>query len=249
MMDFKAQDFIEPDFMSIGGYLILPIVAICVYVIGILLHAKIIKMSINVKEMTWKLDVTNSFLLMTHYAHILFMNLLTFFVHDVHNYTGKWFCYASKLLFYYGGFYMAAHTLVVAIMKYVMIVHWEMAMVVGHDRIKEIFFWIHFLHPTLMICLHFVIRPDFLFAYDAYRESDICLGDPKHNLDPARNESLTKLHNLCEFPPPPSDNSLEFLMYALRTSVCSIQFILFYFVLWNFLEIFFYILIFKFMRK
>ena len=249
MMEFTVQDFIETDYMSIGGILVLPVIALSVYIIGIFLHAKIIKTSIKGKEMTWKLDVTNSFLLMIHYAHVLFMTSLTFFVHDVHIYTGKWFCYASKLLTYYGNFYISAHTLVVVILKYIMIVHWEMAMIVGHDKIKEIFFWTNFLHPTLMISIHFVIRPDFLFAYDAYRETDICLGDPKHNLDPARNESLTKLHNLCEFDQPPLDNYLEFLVYVLRTSVCGIQFILFYCVLWNFLEIFFYILIFKFMRR
>ena len=186
------------------------------------------------KEMTWKLDVTNSCLLMIHYAHVLSMNFILFFIQDLHIYTGKWFCYLSKILTYYGNFYTSAHTLVVCLLKYIFIVHWKTAIAVGHEKIKEVFFWANLLHPIFMLSLHFLIRPDFLFVYDAYRETDICLGDPKGNLDPARNKSLTKLHNLCELVHPTSESLVEISIYWIRSSVCWVQFVFFYFVLWNF---------------
>ena len=134
-------------------------------------------------------------------------------------------------------------------LRSIFIVHWKTAIAVGHEKIKEVFFWANLLHPIFMLSLHFLIRPDFLFVYDAYRETDICLGDPKGNLDPARNKSLTKLHNLCELVHPTSESLVEISIYWLRSSLCWVQFVFFYFVLWNFLEIFFYILIFKFIHR
>lgn len=127
------------------------VIAICVYSIGVFLHAKIIIVSRTEKDMTWKLDITNSFLLIGHYTNIVFIHIVNFITNDFHIYIGRWFCYVSKAMVYYGVLYLTGHSLIVAIMKYVIIVHWQKVRDFGKSRIKELFFWLNFLHPIFMI--------------------------------------------------------------------------------------------------
>ena len=197
--------------------------------------------------MTWKLDITNSLILIIRYGFALFLKFLTLVVQDLHMYTGRWFCYVSRGISYCGTVYVSAHTLVVVIMKYIMIVHRDR---VGQDKIKQWFFLINFLHPGIMILLLFIVRPDFLLVWDGTsQEIDRCLGDPRNNLDPQRNHSLTKLHTLCEIEQPPIENYLEYSGYLARTGICWGHLIIFYVVKSNILEVLFYTLIFKFMCK
>ena len=248
-MDFTSSDIFAADWVTISGILILPMITLCVLTFGIYFHVKIIKISIKEKEMTWKLDITNSCILTAHYFHTVFMNLFTYMVQDLHNYTGNWFCYVSKGLSYYGGFYMSGHTLIVVIMKYILVVHWQKVLEIGQNKIKEIFFWLNFLHPIFMLLIHVMVRPDFFVVWDGYQHIDRCLGDPKHNLEPGTNKSFTKLHNLCDIIQPPTENYFEFTISVFRITICWIQTVVFYIVFGNFLEVLFYCLIFKFTHK
>ena len=225
------------------------LIAIAVYLIGIYLHSKIIKVSIKEKDMTWKLDVTNSSLLIAHYTQSLFMHGITFIVQDLHKYTGKWFCYAAKVTTYYGNQYVQGHTLVISIMKYIRIIHWEWAREFGEAKITKIFFWINFLHPISDILVHLFITPNFFWAYDGYQQIDRCLGDPKHNLVPGTNKSLTKLHNLCNLDDSDNQDTLEYSFYVVRKGTCWTQIVLFYCILGNFIEILLYSRIFWFMHR
>ena len=179
----------------------------------------------------------------------IFMHSITFFVEDLYMYTGVWFCYTAKVINYYLFMYAIGHSLIVSILKYVIIVHWEKAREFGKEKVVEIFFWVNFLHPTLMIIFQLMIRPDFFWAYDGMAQIDRCLGDPKHNWVPGSNKSLTKLHNLCEFVAPNQDNYLDYIIYACRTFFCGLTVALFYLILWNVFEMFLYSKIFGFMRR
>ena len=233
---------------EVASVLALPFIAICVYVAGLYLHSKIIKVSMKEKDLTWKLDVTNSSLLIVHYTHSIIMHVITFLVQDLYKYTGEWFCYASKVATYYGNQYVQGHTLVVSIMKYILIVNWEWAREFGNEKITKIFFYVNFLHPILDILVHLFITPNFFWAYDGYQQIDRCLGDPKFNLVPGSNKSLTKLHNLCDLNEPQEGHDLEYALYFVRNGTCWAQIVIFYCILWNFLEILFYSRIFWFMH-
>ena len=249
-MNFKIEDIFENDYLSVISISFLPLVAICVYGIGFYSHTKIIKISIKEKDMTWKLDITNSLILIFYYGFSLFMKFLTLVVQDLHTHTGRWICYVSRGISYCGIVYISAHTLVVAIMKYIMIVYWDRVMVFGKDKIKQFFFLINFLNPLIMILLLFIVRPDFLVVWDGTsQEIDRCLGDPKNNLDHERNHSLTKFHTLCELEQPPTENYLEYSGYLARSGICWVHLVTFYVVKTNVLEVLFYTLIFNFMCK
>ena len=228
---------------------ILAIVAMCLCIVGVYLHVKIIKVSIKDKEMTWKLDITNSGILIFLNVNAIFMHSITYLIGDLYTYTGEWFCYTEKVIAHYGNLYGLGHSLIVSILKYVIIVHWHAARAYGNENITEAFFWLNFLYPILMISFELISRPDFFWAYDGYAQIDRCLGDPKHNWDPISNKSLTKLHNLCEFSVLSNENYLEYGIKIFRIMICWLTVVLTYVIAWNIIEMFLYHQIFKFMRR
>ena len=226
------------------------IVAWVFYVIGVYFNIKIFKVAKEDKDITWKLDITNSCLLLFFNLNALFMRSITYFVDDVYMYTGgSWFCYTSKVIIHYGVLYIIGHSLIVAIMKYVNIVHWKKTRMFGKEKVQEMFFWINFLHPAVLILFQLMIRPDFFWAYDGMPQIDRCLGDPKHNWDPGANRSLTKLHNICEIVEPINVGHLEYIIHLVRIIACGFNVALYYILMWNLLEMFFYCQIFGFMRR
>ena len=249
-MNFKIEELSYSDCLTVTNILIPPLIAICVYCIGVYFHTKIILVSFKEKDMTWKLDITNSIILVVYHGYFLFMKIVTFVVQDLHSYTGTWFCYFSKGANYYGSLHVSAHTLVVAVLKYILIVHWDRALVLGHEKVKGIFLMFDILHPSLMLLFLFVVRSDFLVEWDGTSEEiDRCLGDPKNNLDPGRNHSLTKFHHLCQTHPPLDGDYFEHSVYHFKTTVCWTHCTIFYIYKSNFLEVLFYTLVFRFMRR
>ena len=224
-------------------------IAISVFCLAIWTHIKVIKLSKREKDMTWKLDTTNSCLIISIIVHRYLMHGITFIIQDLYLYTGKWFCYASKVLDLYGNLYMTAYSFIVASLKYVFIVRWEKVRDIGKEKTKTIFFWINLLHPIFTIILHLINRPDFLWAYDGFPQFDRCLGDPKENWSRGGNNSLTKLHNLCEFDEPFDNDLFEISVLYCRSTFCWLLVVTYYLVLLNILEILFYISIFRFTRR
>ena len=156
-------------------------IAVCLYCIGVYFHIKVINVSRRDKEMTWKLDLSNSCVLIAHQGYILIFDIISYTISDIYLHTGEWLCYFSRIFAYYGSLYTAGHSMIVSMLKYAIIVHWEMARDIGHEKIKKIFFVINLLHPSLMILLHFILAPDFAIVYDYFASVDRCLGDPKNN--------------------------------------------------------------------
>ena len=235
---------------DITSVLTLWTINVCTFLIGIFLHVRIIIVSKHEKGLTWKLDVTNSALSIAHFSHTIFLYAATYAVEDLYTYTGVWYCYVAKEIRYYGFLIVSHHSLVLSVMKYILIVYWEKVRDFGKDKVKEIFFFLSFLHPFFTIALHFLIRPDFLWVYDNFKEIDLCLGDPKHFWGPGSNGTQTKLHDLCmTLAAPDPDSYLEKIVYIMRGGCCWMQVISMYLIGWNFFEMVFYCRIFGFMRR
>ena len=189
-------------------------VSICCYSFGAYLHLRIIKVSRKDKELTWKLDVMNSVIILIMQFNNLSVKILTYGVTDLYLYTGEWFCYASKVIAFYSTTYVVGHSLIISILKYIMIVHWAKVRDWGNKKIVTIFSGVDILHPILLILIWLSIRPDFFWAHDGYAQIDRCLGDPKDVWNDAYDEllpnrSLTKTHNLCQFVGATQSSNLE----------------------------------------
>ena len=113
----------DSDIVAIITNVSLGVLVLCFYFIGVYLHSKIIVASKRDKEMTWKLDVINSVGISFHYAHVLILSGITYMIKDLYLYTGSWFCYLSKIITVSGMALVTGHSLIIAMMKYTMIVH------------------------------------------------------------------------------------------------------------------------------
>ena len=222
----------------------------CFLIVGCVLHSQIFRTARRDRDITWKLDATNSLFVMIHFLQYASMQLITYVIIDLYKYTGSWICYMTKVFTYYGGWYVQGHSLIIGLLKYFAIVQWKRSQEFGQERVKAIFFWLNILHPTIPIILWTIILPDFFLVWDGYSHVDRCLGDPKNNWLHNTNTTQTKIHSICiDIVANPPENNFEHFIYLCRSSLCWIEICFTYFVLWNIFEIFVYLSIFRFMHR
>ena len=222
------------------------VLVVCAYIIGIYLHTRVIIVSKKEKEMTWKLDIINSCVVLINYGHAIIMYSLTYLVADLHTFTGNWFCYISKALQLYGNTIVISHSFLISLMKYVMIVYQQKIASFGKTKMKSIFFWLTFLYPIYLNGMVTLARPDYLVVYDGINQANRCLG----RTGVYNNENMTKLLELCiNIPEPDQRMSLDYVVYIGRKSICWFHIILFLLNFMNVLEIFIYYQIFTYMKR
>ena len=222
------------------------VLVVCAYIIGIYLHSRVILVCKKEKEMTWKLDILNSCVVLINYGHVIIMYSLTYLVADLHSFTGNWFCYISKALTLYGNTLVISHSFLISLMKYVMIVFQQEIAAFGKTKMKSIFFWFNILYPIYLNGMVTLARPDYLVVYDGINQANRCLG----RTDVYKNENYTKLLDLClNIPEPRQRMSFDYVVYIGRTSVCWFHIILFLLNFTNVLEIFIYYQIFKYIKR
>ena len=225
------------------------IVVLGLYVVGIFFHTKIIKVCKKEKELTWKLDIFNSCSILFNYGTAIFMSGVTYINVDLYKYTGKWFCYTYKAINMYARSSISGHSAVISLLKYTIVVHYLKVRNIGQEKVKTIFFWIHVLYPIYINTVFSIVRPDYFNIYDAVSAANRCLGLSDVTSSQDGNKTANKLHNTCEIPEPTSKNSIEFVLYGCRISICWINVVLFYLNLWNIIECFLYFQTFRFMNR
>ena len=227
------------------------VLVVCVYIIGMYLHSRVILVCKKEKEMTSKLDIVNSCIVLVHYGHVIIMYSLTYLVDNLHTFTGKWFCYTSKALNLLGNTQVVSHSFIISMMKFIMIVYQERTVLFGKSKVKTMFFWLNILYPVYLNGMVSLARPDYLVVYDSINQANRCLGRTdiyKNEID--GNQTATRLHTLCmNIPEPLQKLSLEYVIYIARTSICWFHILLFFLNFFNILEIFVYYQIFRYMKK
>ena len=249
MTNVTAIDNGEPQSINTSIQITMCVLVVCLYLIGVFIHSKVISACKKDKQVTWKLDITNSYILIFYYANLIVMNGLTMFVKDLYLYTGSWFCYTYKVVTIYGNAFASGHSLVIALMKYVIIVQYIKVRKFGEEKVKRIFFWINLLYPAYIIGMFTLARPDFLIALGSVSPANRCLGKSDIISNQNSNKSVAKLHNMCDLSAPVSKVSFEYMIYGGRTTICWLHVVIAYSNFWNILEVFIYCAIFKFMRR
>ena len=103
------------------------VVASLIYFVGIYFHVKIIQVSKKDKDLTWKIDIANSIMMLFIFLQSIFMHSITYIIRDLHMYLGEWFCYLFKVIANYSNFYLFGHAFFISLTKYTVIVHWQKA--------------------------------------------------------------------------------------------------------------------------
>ena len=247
-MNSKENDELSPDIIA------LMVVAVVIYFWGVYFHLKIVEVSKKDKDITWKLDVANSIMIILIYSRSITMHCITYIIRDLYKYTGQWFCYVFKVLGIYSTFYLYGHALIISLTKYTIIVHWQKAREWGNKKVAMVYFWINIIHPGISILIWFCIRTDFIWAFDGWAQIDRCLGDPKDRWEDnfekmKENASLVLPHNLCQIIAPPQQDYIQYIIHMVRTFICWIHVGVHYGATTNFLEMAVYCKIFVFMRR
>ena len=232
----------------------LMVVSVVIYFWGVYFHVRIVQVSKKDKDLTWKLDIFNSIMMLFIFFQSIFMHTITYIIKDLYTYTGEWFCYLFKVIATYSNFYLFGHALIISLTKYTIIVHWQKAREWGNERVAMLYFWINIIHPVISILIWMCIRPDFFWAYDGMAHIDRCLGDPNDmwvdNFEGLmENKSLTKLHGLCQMNSPPKEDYIQYLINIFKACSCWLHVGYHYGAALNLLEMAVYVNIFVFMHR
>ena len=227
---------------NLASNIIIEILMITFFSIGVVFHIKIINVSKKEKDLTWKIDITNSILITFCFANVILIHTLTHWIDDLHLYSGEWLCYTFKVIIHYSLLFNGGQSAVVSIMKYLILVH-DDKFVHRKEELKTAFFWINILHPIFYIILHIILVPDFYVVYGGFSSVNTCLGKTKMDYE------KTKWWQLCNFDDELENQSTSYTVFVLKSLVCKTQVILIYVVQYNFLEIFFYTRIFSKMKR
>ena len=227
----------------------LGVYVLAVYLLGLNLHTKVIRVCRKEKHSSWTLDIIGSCVTMFYYGQMLIMRVITDIIDDLYLFTGEWFCYTYIAFHFYGLFHVSMHSMVIALFKYVNIVWQKKAAEIGNDTIKTVFNFISILSPAFVIIIFLSSRPDFFTAYRGMHVANSCLGKGDLNLTMSVNGSASKLHHLCDLSKPIEEISFETVLYVARRLLCWTNVVIFYLNLWNVTECIIYIRIFGFMRR
>ena len=121
-----------------------------VFCIGLFVQIKIIKVCKKEKNKTWQIHIFHSITMTVLFASRLIFMAIGYLSPSVFVTIGSWVCHIFRFVFLYGFISVLSNSLVIASMKFVLIVHAMKALAFGHSRIQKIFFWVNLLFPFIL---------------------------------------------------------------------------------------------------
>ena len=172
--------FYDPDISQIVNF----ICQALIFSVGLFLHIKIIHESIVERNKTWMIQISHAVVITILWGFLSPFQALTHFVPNLSSHIGSWICYVGRFIIFYGYHEVLAHSLWVAIEKYILIVHAMKARVFGEERIEKIFCWIQLGFPFLFSIIAMATTD-----YDTRAEVKSCFGFPHNGLQHSNSSS------------------------------------------------------------
>lgn len=122
-------------------------VQIILYIIGVVINIKIVLTCwINKKHnKSWQLHILYSLSCIIIFAFDIPYWLVTLCVPHLSNFTGEWICYLALFVNHFFISLIVMNSLMVAITKYIYVVHWDKALLYGDEKIQWTMFCISLL--------------------------------------------------------------------------------------------------------
>ena len=136
------------------------ILQIVFYVIGIIINAKIVLITWRTKEnnKSWQLHILYSVSCTLLFAFDIPFWLFALKVPHLSNLTGEWICYLGLFVNTLLIHILFVNSLMVAITKYIFVVHWDKALAYGHERVQWILFTSSLSLEFLIAVLHTAVK-------------------------------------------------------------------------------------------
>ena len=201
--------------------ILIAIVVTCLFAVGVYLQSKKIQVCWKEKDVTWKLEITNSIFITLNFIFVITLYGITHIVKDLYLITGKWFCFLSKILLSIGDAQIMGHSFIIAFVKFLVIIYAKTDNS-KKENIKKVFFYLNILYGTLVVGILNMIRSDFVFVYHSAL-ADRCLGGRGIILTYDNTSSSVNLPQLCDIPEPSQQVSFQYILYVIRKIICWID--------------------------
>ena len=214
-------------------------VRIVLYVIGLLINIRAILVCWRSREniKTWQLHILYSLVCTAHFCFIIPFSLISNTIPHLSKYVGEGACYFSSLTILLNTWIIHINSLMIAMVKYIFIVHWDSALLFGHTKIQWIVFAI-----SAAIPLYIAIVNTLLKDFGVFKIVKSCLGSQNFETD----ENLgMKSYSLCSM----EKDKFGYVAQVVLQIVCVSTKILSFLISTNMGEAFFYYKTFKKMKR
>ena len=220
---------------------------VLIYLVGLYLQIKTIMISKQNKDMTWKIDISHSIIMIIYYAFKIVFETIAHGIPKLSLFTGSWFCHLVLFINLYGMASIVGHSLHTSIHKYVFIEHQETVNNFGMEKARQISLWIYILNPAVF-AVSWMVRPHYRAIVSVNRCHGLQLQEPGKAANETIGEIAERLF-FCGLRDYDGYNSVDYFIYVASQVYCFLQTVLILIVVGNIIEIFFYKKIFYYMKR
>ena len=212
------------------------------FAIGLFINMRIIYVCLNDKSSkTRNIHIIYSIFSTIFYLFDIPFLAITNDVPNLSMYTGEWLCHIASFIIIFCIHIIFMNSFWVALMKYVFIVHWDRALLWGHEKIERTLLII-----SLVLPLIFTIIIVFTKDFDSYEALNSCYGIETRKLDPVDG---MKGFFLCDLTNLNTNDIRDYILYVIIQAMCISKSILTLPATTNLSEALFYYRIFKRMKR
>ena len=202
------------------------------FVIGFIINIKMVfvcwKSRKNCK--TWQLHICYCTSCTILFAFVIPFSIISHTIPHLSRYTGEVICYLSSFTILFNTWIIHINSLMVAIAKYIFIVHWNNALLFGHDKIQWIVLGISLLIPAYIAVISTCLKD-----VGVIHILSSCFGP----------ENRAKNDFLCHF----DEDEFGYIAKVVLQILCLSKFIISLVISTNICEAFFYYKTFKRMKR
>ena len=218
------------------------VLQILLYLVGFSINFKIVRESWKTRDnsKTWQLHIIYSVSCTILFGLEIPFLVISNAVPNLSGYTGDWLCYLALFNIQLFGTIITVNSVLVAITKYIFIVHWDKATAYGHEKIQLNVTIFALVSSLLNAVLSTVAKDDELFA-----SVTSCFGSE-------RTTEKTKVWKSLFFCPLDdifTNDKSEYAIKQLLQILCAAKSVLVYFMVSNLPEAVLYFKIFKNMKR
>ena len=156
----------DPKYIDLHSFTAATTTLIALFFIGLYIQIKIIIVSMREKGVNWKVNIVHTIVMITFFGVRISFEIATYFIPSLHLYTGSWFCYLTLFVNQFGAASLLSHSLVVAIYKYIYVMHNDFILSIGENKAGSISAWISIAMP-LVLGISFTARPSSFLSYSS----------------------------------------------------------------------------------
>ena len=215
---------------------------ILLYVGGFSINLKIVRESWKTrdKSKTWQLHILYSISCTILFGLEIPFLVISNAIPNLSAYTGDWFCYLALFNIQFFGTIITVNSVLVAITKYIFIVHWDKASAYGHEKIQWNVTIFALASSLLNAVLSTVAKDDELFA-----SVTSCFGSERTT----ENAKVWKSLFFCPLEDIFTNDKSEHAIKQLLQILCAAKSVLVYFMVSNLPEAVLYFKLFKNMKR